>query len=114
MISSKEGLEILRNWKRKRTSLFFIPFEFADGTSLLDAKVVEVDASALKLEIPVCDPRFVFLDLRKAKFNKATGANEVPDDVPLPVWFLERYSFFLFIRLEDGRPILLAEPVLIN
>ena len=59
MISSAEGLEILRNWKRQRTVLSFISLEFADCWYKFEARIRDVGPTLRRLrEIDrVCSPK---------------------------------------------------------
>jgi len=114
MISEAEGLEILRNWKRQRTVVSFISFEFADRWISFEARIREVDHSLVVVEEPFSAEHRRSLDLEGAEFDKAEGVENVPDDVPLPGTMLARFSRFLFVRLQDGRQLLFAEPTIVR
>jgi hypothetical protein len=121
MISSEEGLGILRKWKRERTVLSFISFELSDFWSERNVRIRKVESTRVAFDMAGSpadtqsgDSSDVELDLEGAEFDKAVGPEEVPEDVPLPDAEISRFGLFLFVRLRDGLPVLFAAPVSIN
>jgi hypothetical protein len=90
MISTQEGLRILRRWKSKRTSLVFF-FDVEDFVSWQDAQIFEVRSKRLTVELSGRGPDRRSLDLEGAEFHKADGPE-------------------LLIRLRDGTPVLFGGP----
>jgi len=106
MISSEEGLRILRNWKTKKTLLWFVSRETSDmALGLRNVRVAEVSTEPLGVVFRFEGSEEIeSLDLEGADFDIA-GAGESPfPDVPS-----KKFSRFMYLYLSDGRNFVLAE-----
>ena len=114
MISSTDGLLILKKWKRERTVVSFFALDFADFASRWEAKIRHADSSTLVVEMDGSPGDTRTFDLKGAIFDEAQDLSEVPEDLPFSDEQLKGLSFFLFIRLAEGLPIFFAVPARLN
>ena len=108
MISSEEGLEILRNWQTQRTPLWCLSVGLsnsAHGPTVL-IRMTCADPTGLVLTSDAWDEPLC-LDLTDAEFE---GFGR--DESPFPDLPPERFVRLLSVRLADGGRFLFAEEVL--
>jgi hypothetical protein len=82
MISSEEGLGILRKWNRERTTLVLFAVEFSDFASKNAVKIQSVEALRLVVERDGSPEDARAFDLKGAFFDKADELGEIPSGVP--------------------------------
>jgi hypothetical protein len=112
VISSEEGLSILKNWNRARTVVLVGCSDTIDSLVAFDGIVDAVGGS----EVVVSernDPSKTFrLDIRHARFDKAESAEEMYEDFPMSEE--DAYSFFLFVLKPNGESVFFAVPISVN
>lgn len=115
MISSEEGLSILKKWKRAKTRLVFGWGETRDSLTSFDAIVKSVSDREVFVEMLDVPEEVRRLDIHRARFAMVYG-DETVEDFPMPENEMRKYSVFLFILPADqsAYPMFLAAPVPIN
>lgn len=114
MISSDDGLAMLRNWKRAKTILSF--FKLLDDVRIdREVRIVELRGFVLTVENVRGKPTPVTFDLAGALFDRLSS-----DDLPGELLSMSpeekaRFSAFLLIRLAgNGLRLCFANPAFIN
>jgi hypothetical protein len=103
IISSSEGLSILRNWKTQRTLLWLFSLDTGDFATKLEAKVLSCGEDRVTLMVD--DSEKVF-SLESTEFFTLSA-----DESPFPG--LARVRRFLGMRFPGDAPeVILAEPTI--
>ncbi len=104
MISSADGVAILKKWRRERVLVSFFALSTGDFASSWAAKIRAADGPILEVEMVGS------ADIQRFNLAGALFDAETPDDLPFNIEDLGRFCSFLFIRLADGLPIFFAVP----
>lgn len=108
MVSSDEGLGMLRNWHTKKTLLTLVSLALSDAIFPIEVRVGPEPPAADRLALTFAETgEKVTFDLAKSRL---ADANDEPP--PIEAWE-GRFAWFVFLELKDKRLFVLAERILV-
>jgi hypothetical protein len=108
-ISSTDGFEILKKWKKQRTLLSALWASPPGDFHSWQAFVKQVDGGFLTISKAGSRSLTEEWDLAGATFRVSDSPGEL--EVPFPEAAVKRFSIFLFVLLSNGSRIVLGVPI---